>query len=75
MTSIPLYKRVLLKVSGEALMGKRDYGLDTETVNAIAADVRDVIKMGVEVSLVIGGGNIFRGVAGAAGGMDRAQAD
>lgn len=75
MSSIPLYKRVLLKVSGEALMGKREYGLDTETVNAIAADVREVVKMGVEVSLVIGGGNIFRGVAGAAGGMDRAQAD
>jgi uridylate kinase len=75
MTSAPQYNRVLLKVSGEALMGRRDYGLDTETVNAIAADVRDVVGMGVEVSLVIGGGNIFRGVAGAAGGMDRAQAD
>ena len=75
MSQTPLYKRVLLKVSGEALMGKRDYGLDIETVNAIAADVRDVIAMGVQVCLVIGGGNIFRGVAGAATGMDRAQAD
>ena len=75
MTSIPQYKRVLLKVSGEALMGKREYGLDTEMVNAIARDVADVVAMGVEVCLVIGGGNIFRGVAGAAGGMDRAQAD
>jgi uridylate kinase len=75
MTSIPQYKRVLLKVSGEALMGKREYGLDTDTVNAIAADIGDVVAMGVEVSLVIGGGNIFRGVAGAASGMDRAQAD
>ncbi len=75
MTPIPKYKRVLLKVSGEALMGKRDYGLDTETVNAIAADVRDVVAMGVQVCLVIGGGNIFRGIAGAAGGMDRSQAD
>ena len=75
MTSNPQYKRVLLKVSGEALMGKRDYGLDTETVNTIAMDVRDVISMGVQVCLVIGGGNIFRGVAGAAAGMDRAQAD
>jgi uridylate kinase len=75
MNPIPLYKRVLLKVSGEALMGKREYGLDTDTVNAIAQDVRDVVAMGVEVCLVIGGGNIFRGVAGAAGGMDRAQAD
>ena len=69
------YKRVLLKVSGEALMGQRDYGLDTETVNGIACDVRDVIAMGVQVCLVIGGGNIFRGIAGAAAGMDRAQAD
>ena len=75
MPDTPRYKRVLLKVSGEALMGRRDYGLDTETVNAIAADVGIVVKMGVEVCLVIGGGNIFRGVAGAAGGMDRAQAD
>ncbi len=75
MPSNPQYKRVLLKVSGEALMGKRDYGLDTETVKTIAADVRDVIAMGVQVCLVIGGGNIFRGIAGAAAGMDRAQAD
>jgi uridylate kinase len=75
MTSPSEYKRVLLKVSGEALMGKRDYGLDTETVNAIAVDVRDVVAMGVQVCLVIGGGNIFRGIAGAAAGMDRAQAD
>ena len=69
------YHRVLLKVSGEALMGERDYGLDTETVAAIAHDVRDVTAMGVEGCLVIGGGNIFRGISGAAGGMDRAQAD
>jgi uridylate kinase len=75
MTQNPQYKRVLLKISGEALMGKRDYGLDTETVQAIATDVRDVIALGVEVCLVIGGGNIFRGVAGASAGMDRAQAD
>ncbi|MGP8027630.1 MAG: UMP kinase [Acidocella sp.] len=75
MNPIPLYKRVLLKVSGEALMGTREYGLDTDTLNAIAQDVRDVVAMGVEVCLVIGGGNIFRGVAGAAGGMDLAQAD
>lgn len=75
MTSNPQYKRVLLKVSGEALMGKRDYGLDNETVLAIANDVATVIALGVQVSLVIGGGNIFRGIAGAAAGMDRAQAD
>ncbi len=75
MTPSPQYKRVLLKVSGEALMGKREYGLDNETVLAIANDVTSVIAMGVQVSLVIGGGNIFRGIAGAAAGMDRAQAD
>lgn len=69
------YRRVLLKVSGEALMGKRDYGLDTETVAAIAQDIADVVAMHAEVCLVIGGGNIFRGISGAAGGMDRAQAD
>ena len=69
------YKRVLLKVSGEALMGKQDYGLDTETVAAIASDIGDVVEMGAEVCLVIGGGNIFRGISGAASGMDRAQAD
>jgi uridylate kinase len=71
----PTYSRVLLKVSGEALMGPRDYGLDTETVERIAADVSEVVSMGVQVCLVIGGGNIFRGVSAAAGGMDRAQAD
>ncbi len=69
------YKRVLLKVSGEALMGRREFGLDTETVTAIAADIGDVVALGVQVCLVIGGGNIFRGVQAAAGGMDRAQAD
>ena len=75
MTVQPAYKRVLLKVSGEALMGRRDYGLDTEVVARIAADVGAVAAMGVQVCLVIGGGNIFRGMAAAAGGMDRAQAD
>ncbi|MSP30654.1 MAG: UMP kinase [Acetobacteraceae bacterium] len=75
MSPQPTYKRVLLKVSGEALMGKHDYGLDNETVAAIANDVKAVTEMGVQVCLVIGGGNIFRGVAGAATGMDRAQAD
>ena len=70
-----IYQRALLKVSGEALMGARDYGLDSETVMAIAADVSDVVALGVQVCLVIGGGNIFRGLSGAARGMDRAQAD
>ena len=71
----PRYKRVLLKVSGEALMGGGSYGLDGHTVHAIAADVAAVTQLGIQVSLVIGGGNIFRGVSGAAAGMDRAQAD
>jgi uridylate kinase len=75
MTTVPAYKRVLLKVSGEALMGRREYGLDNDMVAAIANDVKAVVEMGVEVCLVIGGGNIFRGVAAAASGMDRAQAD
>ena len=75
MTPTLRYKRVLLKVSGEALMGGRDYGLDTPTLRAIAEDVRAVADLGVQVCLVIGGGNIFRGIAGAAAGMDRAQAD
>jgi uridylate kinase len=75
MADTPMYKRVLLKVSGEALMGRREYGLDTEMVGRIAVDVGDVVAMGVEVCLVIGGGNIFRGVSAAASGMDRAQAD
>src|SRR5277367_1543189 len=71
----PVYKRVLLKVSGEALMGRREYGLDNETVRRIAADIAAVVAMGVQVCLVIGGGNIFRGVSAAASGMDRSQAD
>jgi len=75
MSQSPVYQRVMLKLSGEALMGHRDYGLDTETVGTIAQDIRSVVEMGVEVCVVIGGGNIFRGVSGAASGMDRAQAD
>ena len=75
MPANPVYQRVLLKLSGEALMGRRDYGLDTEMVGKIANDIGAVVEMGVQVSVVIGGGNIFRGVSGAASGMDRAQAD
>jgi uridylate kinase len=75
MTQPAVYKRVLLKLSGEALMGRREFGLDNEMVGAIANDIKAVVAMGVEVCVVIGGGNIFRGVSGAASGMDRAQAD
>jgi uridylate kinase len=73
--SKPVYKRVLLKISGEALMGDGEYGIDTETVNRIAQDVKEAVKLGIQVCLVIGGGNIFRGVSGAAEGMDRSSAD
>ena len=69
------WQRVLLKVSGEALMGEADYGLDDGTVRRIAEDVRGVLSSGVQVCLVIGGGNIFRGVSGASRGMERASAD
>jgi uridylate kinase len=69
------YKRILFKVSGEVLMGDRTFGIDPDTVNAVAQDVADVLKTGVELCLVIGGGNIFRGLSGAAKGMERASAD
>jgi uridylate kinase len=69
------YQRVLLKISGEALMGDREYGLDPGMVAQIANDVAKVRSLGVDVCLVVGGGNIFRGVSGAARGMERAQAD
>jgi uridylate kinase len=71
----PIYKRVLLKVSGEALMGEAEFGLSDDTVARIAREVHSVHGQGVEVCLVIGGGNIFRGVAGATKGMQRASAD
>jgi len=70
-----VYKRVLLKLSGEALMGGRSFGIDPEIVNAIATEIRDVVKLGVEIGVVVGGGNIFRGVEGSARGMERTQAD
>ena len=69
------YRRVLLKVSGEALMGAREYGLDPDTVNRVAEEVKAVHDLGVEICLVIGGGNIFRGLSAAAEGMERATAD
>jgi uridylate kinase len=71
----PVFKRVLLKLSGEALMGSLEYGTDAERVNAIAHQVRDVVESEVEVAVVVGAGNIYRGLAGAAAGMDRATAD
>ena len=71
----PAYKRVLLKLSGEALMGEQTYGIDPAVATQIARDVAEIQAMGVETAIVIGGGNIFRGVAASARGMDRATAD
>ena len=71
----PAYRRVLLKLSGEALMGELEYGTDPERVKAIAAEVAVVHRRGVEVAIVVGGGNIYRGLAAAARGMDRATGD
>jgi uridylate kinase len=71
----PLYSRVLLKLSGEALMGPLDYGTDPERVRAIATEIAGVHRRGVEVAIVVGGGNIYRGLAAAARGMDRATGD
>ena len=69
------HKRVLLKISGESLMGAQAYGIDTDMVQRVADEIKGVVEQGVEVCLVIGGGNIFRGVSGASKGMDRVQAD
>jgi len=69
------YKRILLKLSGEALMGNRQYGIDPNRLSEYAQDIKKITNLGVEVAIVIGGGNIFRGVAGASNGMDRVQAD
>jgi uridylate kinase len=71
----PLYKRVLLKLSGEALMGREPYGIDPLVLEEIATEIGEVQKLGVQMALVIGGGNIFRGVSGASRGMDRSTAD
>jgi uridylate kinase len=71
----PVFKRVLLKLSGEAMMGSLEYGTDASRVEAIAHEIRDVVESGVEMALVVGAGNIYRGLAGAAAGMDRATAD
>jgi uridylate kinase len=71
----PVYKRILLKLSGEALMGMDSYGINRETLDNIVAEIKGVVDLGVQVAIVIGGGNIFRGVSPAAAGMDRATAD
>lgn len=71
----PAYKRILLKLSGEALMGEDSFGINRSTIVRMVEEVAEITRMGVEVAVVIGGGNIFRGVAGGAVGMDRATAD
>jgi uridylate kinase len=75
MGASPAYKRVLLKLSGEALMGEDSYGINRATIERIISEIADVVGLGIEVAVVIGGGNIFRGMAPAAAGMDRATAD
>ena len=75
MTPSPQYRRVILKLSGEALGGERDYGIDFEVVRRVAKQVKQVHEMGVEVALVVGGGNIFRGLAASERGFDRATGD
>ncbi|HEY6762468.1 MAG TPA: UMP kinase [Baekduia sp.] len=71
----PVFKRILLKLSGESLMGSRDYGTDPERIRAVARAIKDVHDQGVEIAIVVGAGNIYRGMKGAAAGMDRATAD
>jgi uridylate kinase len=71
----PKYKRILLKLSGESLMGNQQYGIDADRLQQYAAEIKEVIAMGVEVAVVIGGGNIFRGMTGTNSGIDRAQGD
>jgi len=71
----PAYRRIVLKLSGEALAGDQGYGIDPPVLDRIGAEIRDVTNLGVQVAIVIGGGNIFRGIAASAGGMDRATAD
>ncbi|MES2342039.1 MAG: UMP kinase [Pseudomonadota bacterium] len=71
----PRYKKILLKMSGEVLMGDAMFGIDTKTIEAVAEDIKEVVDAGVELCLVVGGGNIFRGVSLAGKGMDRANAD
>jgi uridylate kinase len=73
--SNPIFQRILLKLSGEALMGSLEYGTDPERVAAVASQIKQVHERGVEVAIVVGAGNIYRGMAGAAAGMDRATAD
>lgn len=71
----PAFERILLKLSGESLLGQNDYGVDLETAKSIAQDLKEIHDLGVEIAIMIGGGNIFRGASAAQAGMDRASAD
>jgi len=73
--STPVYKRILLKISGEALMGSRDFGIDAPTVESICAEIKEIKELGLEIGIVVGGGNIFRGLNATDRGMDRVTAD
>ena len=75
LTALMQYKRILLTLSGEALMGERNYGIDPKRLSEYAKEIKEVVEKGIEVAIVIGGGNIFRGIAGASNGMDRVQGD
>lgn len=71
----PKYRKILLKISGEALLGDKSFGIDNKIIEQIAKELKEIHELGVKVGIVIGGGNIFRGVAGEKQGMDRARAD
>ncbi len=75
MAETPKYKRILLKLSGEGLMGNKDFGIDADTLSKVADDLAELVSKGIEVAVVVGGGNIFRGVSGSAQGMNRVSAD
>lgn len=75
MSRKPSYKRILLKLSGEALAGRQGYGIDPDIITGVSREIREVVDLGVQLAIVIGGGNIFRGVAASSAGMDRASAD
>ena len=75
MPSTPIFQRILLKLSGEALQGASGYGIDPEVLSVVASEVQELVELGVETAVVIGGGNIFRGLKASAAGMDRASAD
>ena len=71
----PFYKKILLKLSGEALMGDQEFGISSDVIASYAKQIKEIVDLGVEVSIVIGGGNIFRGISGAAQGVDRVTGD